>query len=310
MVRLSLRDFHPVISHSPILRIAVLGMVVGLGSACDKLGLGNKQSPTAPGGPPAPESTIGYTAIGASDVVGYGSSVLCLLNDCPNGTGYVQDAARQLRAQGFTVNVSNLGIPTAVIGPDFEALGQQFNRTIVGNFITQEMPFVLSTTTFVTIFAGGNEVNTITAALGAGAGGNDQVGYINQQVNAFGTDYATLVSGIRSRAGTRMVILNLPNLAAMPYLMNASLPQRQAAQLASVGMTTSVINALASGNVSVVDLMCDSRTYLASNVSSDGFHPNDAGYLFIAGEVVRAATSNSYPAPQGSCALMTVVPNP
>ena len=168
MIRLSLWDFFHVISHSPILRIAVLGTVVGLGSACDKLGLGNNQSPTAPSGPPTPGSTIGYTAIGASDVIGYGSSVLCLLSDCPNGTGYVQDAARQLRAQGYRVTVSNLGVPTAVIGPDFEALGQQFNRTIGGNFITQEMPFVLSTTTFVTIFAGGNEVNTITTALGAG----------------------------------------------------------------------------------------------------------------------------------------------
>jgi lysophospholipase L1-like esterase len=242
--------------------------------------------------------------------MGFGSTVPCLLADCLNGTGYVQDAARQLRAQGYGVNVSNLGLPTAVIGPDFEALGQQFNRSIVGNFITQEMPFVLSTTTFVTIFAGGNEVNTITAALGAGAGGNDPVGYINNQVKAFGTDYATLLSGIRSRVGARIVILNLPNLAAMPYLARASLPQRQAAQLASVGMTTSVINALASGNVSIVDLMCDARTYLASNISSDGFHPNDAGYAFIAGEVVRAATSSSYPAPQGTCGLMTVVPNP
>jgi lysophospholipase L1-like esterase len=310
MIRLSVRNFLHELSHSPILRIAVLGMVVGLAAACDKLGLGNNQSPMAPSGPPAPGSTIGYTAIGASDVMGYGSTVPCLLADCLNGTGYVQDAARQLRAQGYAVHVSNLGLPTAVIGPDFEALGQQFDRSIVGNFITQEMPFVLSTTTFVTIFAGGNEVNTITAALGVGAGGNDPVGYINNQVKAFGTDYATLLNGIRSRVGARVVILNLPNLAAMPYLARASLPQRQAAQLASVGMTTNVINALASGNVSIVDLMCDSRTYLASNISSDGFHPNDAGYGFIAGEVVHAATSSSYPAPQVTCGLMTVVPNP
>ena len=36
-------------------------------------------------------------------------------------------------------------MPTAVIGRDFQTLGQQFNRTIVGNFIDQEMPFVLAT---------------------------------------------------------------------------------------------------------------------------------------------------------------------
>src|SRR5205823_5943136 len=95
---------------------------------------------------------------------------------------------RQLRTQGFMVTLLNLGIPTAVIGRDFEALGQQYNRTIVGNFIDAEMPFVQTNLTVVTIFAGGNEVNTITAALGAGAGGSDQAGYVDAQVRAFGAD--------------------------------------------------------------------------------------------------------------------------
>ena len=56
--------------------------------------------------------------------------------------GYVPVTTRQLRAQGFTVTLLNLGIPTAVIGRDFQTLGQQYNRTIAGNFIDQEMPFV------------------------------------------------------------------------------------------------------------------------------------------------------------------------
>ena len=55
-------------------------------------------------------------------------------------------------------------MPTSVIGHDFELLGHQYNRQILGNFIDQEMPFVRRDTTLVTIFAGGNEVNTITAA--------------------------------------------------------------------------------------------------------------------------------------------------
>jgi hypothetical protein len=37
-------------------------------------------------------------------------------------------------------------------------------------------------------------------------------------------------------------------------------------------------------------------------------HPNDAGYAFISSEVVKAITSSSYPAPQASCAGMTIVP--
>jgi len=277
-------------------------------TACDKLGLGST-SPTAPSTPPATGSTIVYSAIGASDVTGVGASVLCPLADCPDGTGYVQNAVRQLRARGFTVNVRNLGIPTGVIGPDFEALGQQYNHTIVGNFIQQEMPFIQPDATLVTVFAGINEINTITAALGGGAGGSDPAGYIDNQVKAFAADYATLLGGISNRAGgARVVILNVPNPAGLPYLAGASLAQRQAAQRASVGMSRTGVNVLVSPTVSVVDAMCDARSYLASNYSSDGMHPNDAGYAFMAGEVVRAVTSSSYPAPQSSCAAMTLVP--
>ena len=66
------------------------------------------------------------------------------------------------------------------------------------------MPFVQPNATVVTIFAGINEVNTITAALGGGAGGSDPNGYIDAQVRAFGADYATLLAGIRAdRAGRR-----------------------------------------------------------------------------------------------------------
>jgi lysophospholipase L1-like esterase len=294
--------------HSPILRIAIACTVLAGVTACSKLGLGG--SPTTPTGPPAPGSTIVYSAVGASDVTGVGSSSICLLNDCPDGTGYVQDAIRQLRAQNFTVTVRNLGIPTAVIGPDFEALGQQYNHTIVGNFIVQEMPFVQPNATLVTIFAGVNEVNTVTAALGGGAGGSDPNGYIDAQVRAFTADYVTLLNGIRDRAGApRIIILNVPNAAGLPSLAGASSAQRSAAQRISVGMTRTSVNVLASSSVSVVDLMCDARSYVPGNYSSDGLHPNDAGYAFIASEVVRAVTTGSaYPTPQASCAAMTMVP--
>src|SRR5438445_8416557 len=164
---------------TPNRRIRVRAVVALLGYltlACGKMAI---DSPTAPSGPPPPGSTIFYTAVGASDATGHGASVECFpFADCPNGTGYVPVTARQLRAQGFTVTLSNLGIPTAVIGPDFEALSAQYrpNAPVYANFIEQEMPFVLRDATLVTVFAGGNEVNTITAALGAGAGAADQAG--------------------------------------------------------------------------------------------------------------------------------------
>ena len=276
-----------------------------LGAACQP-----NKTPSGPSPLPEPNSAINYTAIGASDAWGIGSSVECFFNnDCPNGKGYVQEAARQLRGKGFTVNLTNLGIPTAVIGRDFQNLGAQYGRTIVGNFIENEAPVVNANSTLVTIFAGGNDVITVTSALGQGAGASDQIAYINNQVTAFGADYTTLLGLIRARApSARIVVLNLPNMAGMPFLANVSLQHRQAAQKLSVGMTTTVINPLTSQSVLVVDLMCDARSYLASTYSGDGFHPSDAGYAWIAAEVVAAATA-SYKTPQSSCSNMIVVPN-
>jgi lysophospholipase L1-like esterase len=294
--------------HSPILRIALLCTAVALATGCDKLGLGDNGNPTAPS-PPAPGSTIFYTAVGASDAAGVGSSAECVpFVDCPNGMGYVPVAVRALKAQGYVITNLNLGIPTTVIGRDFATLGAKYNRTIVGNIIENEMPFVQTNATVVTIFAGVNEINTVTAALGGGEGGSDPNGFIDAQIRAFATDYSTLMAGIRNRAaGTRIVILNVPNAAGLPFLAGAPLAQRQAAQRIAVGMTKTAVNVLASSSVSIVDLMCDARSYAASNYSGDGLHPNDAGYQFIAGEVVKAITG-SYPGPQSSCAGMTIVP--
>ena len=194
----------------------------------------------------------------------------------------------------------------SVISRAFQDLGRQYGKEIVGNFIDQEMPFVPSESTLVTIFAGANDVNVITAALGGGAGSGDRNAYIDQQVRNFGNDSATLLTGIRTVAGSaRVIVLNLPNIAGMPFRATSSLSERQAAQRASVRMTTTVINTLP--HVTVVDLMCDSRMYQPSIYFSDGFHPNDSGYAIIADEIVKALTLSSYPAPKSSCAQMTLV---
>jgi lysophospholipase L1-like esterase len=270
----------------------------------------SSQNPSGPTPLPQPNSTMFYTAMGASDVNGIGASMPCLdpFGDCPSSTGYVFVARRQLQAKGFTVNFSQLGIPTATIGRDFEDLGNSHNHFVLGNLIENEAPVVHAESTLITIFIGANDVNVITGALGAGDGGSDQIGYINKQVSAFGADYATLLSSLRGRAqSARIVVLNLPNMGALPFLAGASLQQREAAQKISVGMTTTVIDALTAQNVLVIDMMCDPRSYQASTYSSDGFHPSDAGYAWMAGEVVSAATT-AYRSPQPSCTQMSLVP--
>jgi lysophospholipase L1-like esterase len=268
----------------------------------------SSSSPSGPSPLPDANSPIFYTAIGASDAQAVGSSVVCIIlfADCPNGMGYVQVAARQLMAKGFTVTLSNLGILTATLGRDFQDLGNQNGHPVLANFIESEATVVNSKSTLITIFAGGNDVNVVTSAMGKGAGASDQIGYINNQIKAFGADYATLINLLRARApSARIVVLNLPNMGAMPFLTGSSAQQRQAAQLLSVGMTTTVINTLS--GVLVVDMMCDPRSYQAATYSSDGFHPSDFGYAWMAGEVVAAATT-TYKSPQASCSQMTLVP--
>src|SRR5262245_34384767 len=148
-------SFFRVSMTSPKLRIVAVGalLAASLGTTgCDKLGQG-RDAPTSPSGPPTAGSTIRYTPIGASDVTGVGSSPPCLpYTDCPNGTGYAWVAARQLRSQGFTVTTTNFGIPGAVISRAFQDLGRQYGHETFGNFIDQEMPFVPSDATLVTIF--------------------------------------------------------------------------------------------------------------------------------------------------------------
>jgi lysophospholipase L1-like esterase len=305
-MRLPMATFFCLERHSPILRIGMAAGCIAFLSACSKEAGMNPGTPTPL---PTPGSTIVYSAVGASDANGVGSSVVCVpFTDCPNGMGYVPVAVRALKSQGYTVSHLNLGVPGAVISRDFQTLGGQYNHFVPGNFIEQEMPFVQTTATVVTTFAGLNEVNVLTGALGGGAAGSDPNGFMDRQVQTFGSNYATLLSGIRARAGSpRIVALNVPNAAGLPYLAGASLAQRQAAQRISVAMTRTVVNPLTAQNAVVVDLMCDARSYARSNYSSDGLHPNDAGYAFISAEVVRAVTT-PYPAPQTNCPSMSIVP--
>ena len=275
-------------------------------AACEN---GGMEGPTGPGPIPQPNSAINYTAIGASDAIGFGSSVPCSpFTDCPQGRGYVQVATRDLRARGFTVNLNNLGFPAWVLSRRLQNLGVQYRGDFIsGNFIENEGPFVLPDTTLVTIFAGPNDIDAIVAALGGGAGGADQMGFINSQIQAFAQDFGELMRIVRTKASSaRIIVFNLPNMAGMPRNTGTSLQQRRAYQLLSVGINTQALNPQSGTGVLILDLMCDARAYQASTYSSDGFHPSDTGYAWMAGEVI-AATTTAYKAPASSCPQMTLV---
>ena len=78
--------------------------------------------------PPAATAPIQYSALGASDANGVGSSVPCVPFDpCPDGTGYVPVLARQLRTSR-DVTLMNLGIPASVLSPAIETLARQHGQ--------------------------------------------------------------------------------------------------------------------------------------------------------------------------------------
>lgn len=282
------------------LRVSLLVASVAT-AACN---LSENGSPTGPSGPLSAGSPVIYSIVGASDGIGFGSSRPCFLYEDCDGNGYAWVAARQLRSQGFQVELHPLSIPGAVLTPGLQALGAQYAITIPSNLVQGVAPFVRKDATVVTVFAGANDVNTITGLLDRGAGGGDPAGFIDQQVAAFGTEFSAMIGAIRARAPkARIIVINLPNMAGTPYRANASLLAKQATQRASVGITTRAINP--TPNVTVIDLMCDPRFYQASTFSADGFHPNDTGYAYIAGEIVAAITT-TYRAPQSSCAAMVL----
>lgn len=279
-------------------------MLLAAAVACSDNGGG--ESPTQPSPIGGSTSPVHYTAIAASDGVGEGGSMRCPpLVDCPNGTGYVQIIARRLR-ETRDVTVTNLSLPGGVLSPDIQALGNSLGRRPTGNLLQTGAPFVPRTTTLVTIFVGGNDANTIAA--GAAAQGGDTAAFIGAQVQGFSRDLGQLLDIVRGRApSAQIVIINLPNFAGLPFAQAFAPGDRRLLQESAVRLTTEAINPLA-GRYAIVDLMCDGRSYQASNYSSDGFHPSDSGYAFIA-DLVWTAIQNAgaHPPPAASCGAMRML---
>lgn len=264
---------------------------------------GSPTSPTPDG------NTIVYTALGASDGMGVGGSIVCGPGDsvCENGTGYAQTIRRRWVADGRMVTYSNLSVPGSVLSQTFADLAVSLGRS--APVIMSRAPgFVVLNTTHMTIFAGGNDANVIGSAVAAGLGGSDVRGYIDNLVRQWGRDLSDLVSRVRTRVpNARIVAYNLPNLGAAPYMAGRSVLDRSIMQRIATGLADQT-NALTGQGVVVVDLLCDARTLQPSAYSDDGFHPSDAGYALMAELGYAALTSGSAPPPQASCGPRTVLP--
>jgi lysophospholipase L1-like esterase len=288
-----------------MIRIVGLSLLLTV-SACSS----SSDGPDSPTGP-SPTGPIFYTAIGASDGIGIGSSSPCLpFTDCPDGTGYVQILRRELIATGRTFNFRNQSLPGSVLSRAVEDLARDIGRPIdslAGNFIERQAPFVREESTHITIFAGGNDTNVIAEGARVRGGSNPNA-FADAQVQQWGTDLNELISRVRSRApNARIVALNLPNLGAAPYVASRPTADRSLVQRVAVGITDR-INGLTTQGVRVVDLMCDARLYQTSSYASDGFHPGDVGYRIFA-ELTRPALLDGVnTAPNPNCPQRRLLP--
>ena len=260
---------------------------------------------------PSPSNEVTYSAVGASDGIGFGGSVPCLPfdPDCPNGTGYVYLLKRRLIADGRMVTLVNRALPGAVLSNTILTLSRDIGRNdIPGTFIDQVVPFISTSSTVVTIFAGGNDTNVIAQNIRAGRASPDARSFIGAQVQQWGVDFEELIRRIRGRApNARIVAINLPNLGAAPYVANLPTTDRSLVQAIAVGLTDR-INAARSQNVLVVDLMCEPRVYESGSFSSDGFHPSDRGYQLIADIAYPAVANGTFSTPSASCAQRALLP--
>jgi lysophospholipase L1-like esterase len=286
--------------------VALLGTLSTM-EACKRA-----ETPTTPTPSPTPSpAQIHYAVVGASDAIGFGGSVPCVPfdPDCPTGTGYAYVVKRRFQSDGVAVQLSNRGLPGAVLSPAMLALARDIGRNDVpGTFLDQIVPFVPGTATHISIFAGGNDANVIAQNILAGRGATDIRAYVDDNVRQFGSDFAELISRLRARApSARFVAMNLPNLAAAPYVSASPPFNKGVLQRIAVGIADR-INAAAAQNVTIVDLLCDARLYNAANFSADGFHPNDQGYALMADLLFPALRTGNSPAPSTTCPQRTLVP--
>ncbi len=112
-------------------RIVCLVVCLAGAAACS----GGEELPTSPTPGGGAEAPVSYTVLGASDGIGYGSSVVCAPFDlgCENGTGYAQTLRRRLLSDGRSVTYVNLSVPGAVLSRTIVDLAIQLGLVVYRN---------------------------------------------------------------------------------------------------------------------------------------------------------------------------------
>lgn len=217
--------------------------------------------------PKTPLDTLHYAAIGASDIVGYGSSVL--------DSSYAYMIRDSLATYVTNLEFTNFGF----YGYDYNVVGTASGST-VQDMINEQLPLVKDNSPdLITIWTGGNDfVNMVT-----------QNGDKSAEL-LFEEGLNTLLRGIFNDAPDAFaVIANLPNMSQLPatteYIkMGYITESKLEVQERTVRVNTIIKNTVAKyDNCYLVDLYSSMNLDRNDNyISEDGFHPSDKGYRAMA----------------------------
>lgn len=210
---------------------------------------------------------IRYDALGASDAVGTGATSPGA-NGQPNN-GYVYRIDTWLTSRYNHWTLENRGVE-GFTAPE-----------IRDNELT---PAIAAQPAVVTVWAGVNDIRVsletfqTTAVLKA----------------AFQDAYTTIIRRLRQETSAYIVTANVPDVSRMPFAVLLPASVRQLAHDDSVAVNDVISQVAVTYNVSVVDVYDDPDSYNSGNFYNDGFHPNDAGYLLLAGKFEGVLQANAW----------------
>jgi lysophospholipase L1-like esterase len=208
---------------------------------------------------------VRYTALGASDAVGVGSSAYPTQ---PNG-GYVFRISDWLQARYSPWTLHNLGV-SGYTAPDIR------DHTLA--------PAIADAPDMVTLWVGGDDIkdsvlqNESTEAL----------------KTRFEAAYTTIISRLRTETNATVVTANLPDLSRIPAAAWFPDSYKALATADTNALNEVIARVAAQYGVPVVDLFSLAASYDPANFSSDGFHPNDAGYAAMAEQFEAALKVNAW----------------
>lgn len=233
--------------------------------------------------PASPPPAGLYVAMGDSITFGNGVTKNCAVfpihpvdidEYCPDGKSYAILVAKALRKAGIAGKFMNLGIPGAK----------------VERILNDELPYLPSNATFVTIYIGTNDSRDVL----------DLKVPISAVVDRYKQDYLKLLGEIKTKAPqARVVLVNIPNereIASTYHIPEAVLPRYDATSQLIDKFIDELFPAF-----TIVDTICDPKSYIVAHRYKGTVHPTDAGAADLAAAIIATSVQNPSPEPPLHC---------